>query len=89
MNNLKLRLDILIYNQVEGVAPPDRTDFLQMELWMEFKMNNNGAPFQDPCDNTKEACLLMIEKGSFTPDTEDGNLTCGQLAHYVGAQHSL
>ena len=52
-------------------------------------MNNNGAPFQDPCDNTKEACLLMIEKGSFTPDTEDGNLTCGQLAHYVGAQHSL
>ena len=89
VNNLKLKPDISIYNRVEGVAPPDRTDFSRMELWMEFKPNNNGAPFQDPCDDTEEARLSAIEKGSFTPDTEDGNLTRGQLAHYAGAQHSL
>ena len=88
-NNLKLRPDVSIYNRVEGVAPPDRTDFSRMELWMEFKTNNNGAPFQDPCDDTEEERLLAIEKGSFTPDTEEGNLTRGQLAHYAGAQHSL
>ena len=43
VNNLKLKPDISIYNRVEGVAPPDRTDFSRMELWMEFKTNNNGA----------------------------------------------
>ena len=60
-----------------------------MELWMEFKTNNNGAPFQDPCDDTEEEGLLAIEQGSFMPDTKEGNLTRGQLVHYVGAQHSL
>ena len=89
VNNLNLKQDISIYNRVEGVAPPDRTDFSRMELWMEFKTNNNGAAFQDPRDDTEEARLLAIEKGSFTPDTEAGNLARGQLAHYAGAQHSL
>ena len=89
VNNLKLKTDIAIYNRVEGVAPPDRTDFSRMELWMEFKPNNNGAPFQDPRDDTEEERLLAIEKGSFTPDTEAGNQARGQLAHYAGAQHSL
>ena len=89
VNNLKLRPDISIYNRVEGVAPPDRADFSRMELWMEFKTNNNGAAFQDPRNDTEEARLLAIEKGSFTPDTEAGNLARGQLAHYAGAQHSL
>ena len=28
MNNLTLKLDISIYNRVEGVAPPDKTDIL-------------------------------------------------------------
>ena len=89
VNNLKLKTDISIYNRVEGVAPPDKTDFSQMELWMEFKTQNVGAPFQDPLYGTEEECLLAIEKGSFTPDTEDGNLARGQLAHYAGALHSL
>jgi hypothetical protein len=88
-NNLKLKPDISIYNRVEGVAPPDRTDFSRMELWMEFKTNNNGAAFQDPRDDTEEERLSAIEKGSFTPDTEAGNQACGQLVHYAGAQHSL
>jgi hypothetical protein len=89
VNSLKLKPDISIYNRVEGVAPPDRTDFSRMELWMEFKTNNNGAPFQDPRDDTEEGRLSAIEAGSFTPDTEEGNVKRGQLAHYAGAQHSV
>ena len=89
LNNLNLKPDISIYNRVEGVAPPDKTDFSRMELWMEFKTKNNGAAFQDPRDDTNEERLLAIEKGSFTPDTEAGNRARGQLAHYAGAQHSL
>ena len=56
VNNLNLKQDISIYNRVEGVAPPDRTDFSRMELWMEFKTNNNGAAFQDPRDDTEDNC---------------------------------
>ncbi|KAI9567162.1 hypothetical protein HD554DRAFT_2329373 [Boletus coccyginus] len=88
-NNLKLKMDISIYNRVEGVAPPDRTDFSRMELWVEFKAKNDGAPFQDPHDSTEKERLLAIENGSFTPDTAEGNQARGQLAHYAGAQHSL
>ncbi|KAI9567163.1 hypothetical protein HD554DRAFT_2024342 [Boletus coccyginus] len=88
-NNLKLKTDVSIYNRVEGVAPPDRTDFSRMELWVEFKAKNDGAPFQDPHDSTEKERLLAIENGSFTPDTAEGNQARGQLAHYAGAQHSL
>ena len=89
MNNVKLKTDISVYNRVDGVAPPDRTDFSQMELWMEFKAKNDGAPFQDPRDETEQARLLAIEEGSFTPETAEGKKARGQLAHYAGAQHSL
>ncbi|KAF8553900.1 hypothetical protein OG21DRAFT_1509533 [Imleria badia] len=89
VNNVKLKTDISIYSRVDGVTPPDRTDFSQMELWMEFKAKNDGAPFQDPRNDTDEARLLAIEEGSFTPDTDEGNKARGQLAHYAGAQHSL
>jgi len=88
-NNLKLKTDISIYNRVEGMAPPDRTDFSRMELWVEFKAKNDGTPFQGPCDCTERERLLAVENGSFTPDTVEGNLARGQLAHYAGAQHSL
>ena len=87
VNNLNLKPDISIYNRVE--APPDRTDFSRMELWMEFKTNSTGAAFQDPRDDTKDERLLVTERGSFTPDTEAGNRARGQLPHYAGAQHSL
>ncbi|KAF8549298.1 hypothetical protein OG21DRAFT_1500509 [Imleria badia] len=89
VNNVKLKTDISIYNLVDDVVPPDRTNFSQMELWMEFKAKTDGAPFQDPRDDTEEARLLAIEEGSFTPDTDEGNKARGQLAHYAGAQHSL
>ena len=89
MNNLNLKPDVSVYNRVEGVAPPDKTDFSRMELWMEFKTKNNGAAFQDPRGDTKEERLLAIERGSFALDTEAGNRARGQLAHYAGAQHSL
>ena len=89
MDNVKLKIDISVYNRVDGVAPPDRTDFSQMEFWMEFKANNNGAPFQDPRDETEQARLSAIEEGSFTPETAEGKKARGQLAHYAGAQHSL
>jgi hypothetical protein len=52
-------------------------------------MNNNGAPFQNPRDDTEEERLSAIEQGSLTPGTEEGNPTRGQLAHYAGAQHSM
>ena len=52
-------------------------------------MRNNGAAFQDPRGDTNGERFFAIEKGSFTPDTEVGNLVCGQLGHYAGAQHSL
>jgi len=89
LNNLKLKTDISIYNRVEGVAPPDRTDFSRMELWVEFKAKNDGLSFQDPRGGTEKERLLEIENGSFTPDTAEGNQGRGQLAHYAGAQHSL
>ena len=38
VNNLKLNTDISIYNCIKGVAPPTRTDFSWMKLWMEFEM---------------------------------------------------
>ena len=54
VNSLNLKQDISIYHRVEGVVPPDKTDFSRMELWMEFKMKNDGAAFQDPRDDTNE-----------------------------------
>ena len=51
-NNLKFKTNTSIYNRVKGEAPPERTDFSRMELWMEFKTNNSGAAFQDPRDDT-------------------------------------
>jgi hypothetical protein len=89
VNNVKLKTDISIYNRVDGVAPPDRTDFSRMELWMEFKVNKDGAPFQDPRDDTEESRLSAIKEGSFTPATVEAIMARGQLAHYAGAQHSL
>ena len=69
-NQLKLKTDILIYDRVEGVAPPNRTDFLRMELWMEFKTKNDRAAFQDPLDpDSEELRRLATEEGSFTWDT--------------------
>ena len=69
-NQLKLKTDILIYDRVEGVAPPNRTDFSRMELWMEFKTKNDQAAFQDPSNpNSEESCRLATEEGSFTRDT--------------------
>ena len=88
-SQLKLKMDISIYNRVEGVAPPNRTDFSQMELWMEFKTKNDRAAFQDPSDpDSEESRRLAIEEGSFAWDTVDGINVRGQLAHYAGAQHS-
>ena len=86
MNDLKLRMDILVYNCVKGVSPLARTDFLQMELWMEFKTSD--IAFKDFLDDSEESCQLAIEQGSFMLDTVDGVNTHGQLAHYAGAQHS-
>ena len=88
-SQLKLKTDISIYNRVEGVALPNRTDFSQMELWMEFKTKNDRAAFQDPSDpDSEESRRLAIEEGSFARDTVDGINARGQLAHYTGAQHS-
>ena len=89
VNSLNLKPDISIYHRVEAVVPPGKTHLSRMELWMEFKMKNDGAAFQDPRDDTKEERLLAIEKGLFTPGTEAGNEARGQLAHYARAQHSL
>ena len=88
-SQLKLKTDILIYNHDEGVAPPNRTDFSRMELWMEFKTKNDRVVFQDPSDpDSEESRCLAIEEGSFARDTVDGINARGQLAHYTGAQHS-
>ena len=46
MNDLKLRMDISVYNHVKSVSPPARTYFSQTELWMEFK--TSGVAFKDP-----------------------------------------
>ena len=86
MNDLKLRMDISVYNCVKGVSPLARTDFLQMELWMEFKTSD--IAFKDPLDDSEESCQSVIEQGSFMLDTVNGVNTCGQLTHYAGAQHS-
>ena len=83
MNDLKLRMDILVYNCVKGVSPLARTDFSQMELWMEFKTSD--IAFKDPLDDSEESCQLAIEQGSFMLGTVDGVNTHGQLAHYAGA----
>ena len=87
VNGVNLKTDVSVYNRIDGVATPDRTDFSRMELWIEFKANNNGAPFRDPGDKTDKK--RFIEEGSFTPDTEEGRETRGQLAHYAGAHHSV
>ena len=88
-NQLKLKMDISIYDRVEGVAPPNRTDFSRMELWMEFKTKNDRVVFQDPSDpDSEESRCLAIEEGSFARDTVDGIGARGQLAHYASAQHS-
>ncbi|KAI9461379.1 hypothetical protein HD554DRAFT_2223615 [Boletus coccyginus] len=89
VNNLKLKTDISIYDRVKGVAPPTRTDFSRMELWMEFKTKTDGVAFQDPRDITDESRLVAMEEGSFTPATAEGIMARGQLAHYAGAQHSM
>ena len=49
MNDLKLRMDISVYNRIKSVSPPNRTNFSQMELWMEFK--TSGVAFKDPLDD--------------------------------------
>ncbi|KAG9310585.1 hypothetical protein JVU11DRAFT_9145 [Chiua virens] len=85
-NKLKLRTDISIYNRDQPI--PDRTNFSQMELWIEFK-NNDGAAFQDPSDITEESCRSAIKSGSFTPATKEGRSIRGQLSHYAGALHSV
>ena len=87
VNGVNLKTDVSVYNRIDGVATPNRTDFSQMELWIEFKTNSNGAPFRDPGDKTDKE--RFIEEGSFTPDTEEGRETRGQLAHYAGAHHSV
>ena len=86
MNDLKLRMDISVYNHIKGVPPPNRTNFSQMELWMEFK--TSGVAFKDPLDNSEESRQSAIKQGSFILDTVNRVNTCGQLAHYAGTQHS-
>ena len=54
---------------------------------MEFKTEDDRVALQDPSD-LEESCRLAIKEGSFARDTVDGINACGQLAHYVGAQHS-
>ena len=88
-NKLKLKPDVSLYNRVEGVAPPSKTNFAQMELWIEFKTNSSGVAFRDPEDTTEEARRSAIEQGSFAPNTVEAMDARGQLAHYAGAQHSL
>lgn len=46
-NKLKLKVDILVYSHVEGVACLERTDFVQMELWIEFKRKAAEVAFED------------------------------------------
>ena len=87
VNGVNLKTDVSVYNRVDGVATSGRIDFSQMELWMEFKANNDGAGFRDPGHDTDKK--RFIEEGSFTPDTEEGWETRGQLAHYAGARHSV
>ena len=87
VNGVNLKTDVSVYNRIDGVAAPDRTDFSQMELWIEFKANSNGAPFRDPGDKADKE--RFIEEGSFAPDTEEGRETRGQLAHYAGAHHGV
>ena len=80
VNGVNLKMDVSVYNRIDGVATPDRTDFLRTELWIEF---NNGAPFRD-----LGAKKRFIEEGSFTSDTKEGRGARGQLAHCAGAHHS-
>ena len=61
-SQLKLKMDISIYNHVESVAPPNRTDFSQMELWMEFKTKNDWVAFQDPSDPDSEELRRLAIK---------------------------
>lgn len=60
MNKLKLKIDISIYNHIKGMAPPSRTDFFQMELWMELKQTA-GVAFKDPLDS-EESHQLSIDE---------------------------
>ena len=93
MNHLKLKTDISFYKRTDGAAPPERTDFSKMELWIEFKTRSQGTAFQDPPESEDpaklaEACRIVAEDESFTPDTVDGMNTRGKLAHCAGTQHS-
>ena len=54
-----------------------------------LKWTKMAHPFWDSWDDTEESCLLAIKNGSFTPASAEANMACQQLAHYVGAQHSL
>ena len=87
VTKLSLKTDIALYNRNKDKATPERTDFTQMELWMEFKTNGKGAAFRDPSDDTD--VQRFIEDGSFTPDTDEGKEARGQLACYAGAHHAL
>ncbi|KAG9317803.1 hypothetical protein JVU11DRAFT_2026 [Chiua virens] len=78
VNGVKLKTDISIYNRDQSV--PNRTDFSQMELWIEFK-SNNGIAFRDITED--------LHAGPFTPATQQGKFIRGQLAHYAGAMHSM
>ena len=87
VNGVNLKTDVSVYNRIDGVVTPDRTDFSRIELWIEFKANDSGAPFGDPGDKTAQK--RFIEEGSFTPDTEEGRETRGQLVHYAGAHRNV
>ncbi|KAG9317721.1 hypothetical protein JVU11DRAFT_1937 [Chiua virens] len=76
-----------VYNCDQPV--PNRTEFSQMELWMEFKSNDGVAFWDIPTNFTENSRQRAIKEGWFTPKTNDGRLIRGQLAHYAGAMHSM
>jgi len=88
-NDLQPKRDISIYNRFEGIAPPDTSDFVRTEPWMEFKTEGGGPPFRDNCDATEDERLWEIEEGSFTPHTVEGNQAHGQLEQDTGTRNSL
>lgn len=42
VTKLSLKTGIALYNRNKGKATPERTDFTQMELWVESKTNRKG-----------------------------------------------
>ena len=48
VNNVKLKTDISVSNQDDGIAPINRMEFSRMELWMKFKVNKDGVPLLGP-----------------------------------------